>query len=63
MENVYLKYCIMRVRLKVSYHCYLKDYTLTELWMKQIQKSFKFLSESSQIPLTSNKSVSVELNL
>jgi len=34
MENVYLKYCIMRVRLKVSYHCYLKDYTLTELWMK-----------------------------
>ena len=63
MENVYLKYSIMRVRLKINFHCYMKDYTLTELWMNQILKSFKFLAGSSQIPLTSNKSLSVEIKL
>lgn len=25
MENVYLKYSIMRVRLKINFHCYMKD--------------------------------------
>ena len=46
MENVYLKYSMMRVRLKISYYTYLKGLTLTELWMTQIMKSFKYLSES-----------------
>ena len=34
MENVYIKYSIMRVRLKISYHAYVKDLTLNELWLK-----------------------------
>ena len=25
MENVFIKYSIMRVRLKISYHAYVKD--------------------------------------
>lgn len=63
MENVYIRYSIMRVRLKISYHCFLKDMTLAELWMTQIMKSFKYLSESTQIPLCSGTKGGIEVNV
>lgn len=63
MENVYIRYSIMRVRLKISYQCFLKEVTLVELWMIQIMKSFKYLSESTQIPFCSSLKSGIEVDI
>lgn len=47
MLKVNTKYILMRVRQKISFYSFLKNATLSELWLMQIMKSFKFLSESA----------------
>lgn len=49
MYKVYLNYNIMRVRMKVSFACYMKNFTLVEVWMNQIMNSYKFLTQTGQI--------------
>ena len=52
MCQMYTRYNIMRVRMKLSFSCFMKNMPLNELWMKQILLSFKFLQKTGQIPIT-----------
>ena len=37
--------------MKISFHAFMKNETLLELWLKTIERSFKFLLASRQLPL------------
>lgn len=50
MRRVLFKYRNMRVRQKISFHAFMNNETVLELWLKQIKLSFLFLSKSMQIP-------------
>ena len=49
MRSIFRGYQIQRVRQKLSFHAFMKNETIIELWLKQIKKSFKFLKETNQI--------------
>lgn len=40
MMKVYMKYNIMKVRQKISFSAFIKNFTLNELWMTQLANSF-----------------------
>lgn len=50
MCQVFTRYNIMRVRMKLSFSCFIKNMPLNELWMTQILNSFKYLQRTNQIP-------------
>ena len=49
MIKAFTRYSIMRTRMKLSFQSFVKNESLTELWLKQMSKSFKFLRDSGQI--------------
>ena len=48
-NRVALNYNILRIKQKLGYSSFLKNQTWTELWLRQILKSYQVLSESGQI--------------
>ena len=49
INRVALNYKIMRIKQKLGYSSFLKNQTWTELWLRQILKSYHVLSETGQI--------------
>lgn len=49
MIRSFTRYSIMRTRMKLSFLSFLKNESLTELWLKQMSKSFIFFRDSGQI--------------
>ena len=43
MRKVFAKYQMMRVRMKISFHAFIKNETILEHWLKTIERSIKFL--------------------
>ena len=43
MRKVFTKYQMMRVRMKISFHAFIKNDIILEHWLKTIEKSIKFL--------------------
>jgi hypothetical protein len=56
-RTVYLKYLIMRVRMKISYTAFEKRMTVHELMMYSIQKSFRHLMAMGAIPMVANDQI------
>ena len=50
MRKVFTKYQMMRVRMKISFHAFIKNETILEHWLKTIERSIKFLIGSGQLP-------------
>ena len=50
MSKTFSKYQMMRVRMKISFHAFIKNETISELWLKTIGRSIKFLIGSGQLP-------------
>lgn len=49
MRKIFCKYQILRVRMKISYHALMRNYTITEIFLRQIISSFRYLKDSDQI--------------
>lgn len=49
MRKVYMKYLLLKVKMKISFSALLKNMTIKELWMTQILNSFKYLRDSGQL--------------
>ena len=49
MRKTYLKFLILKVRAKLSFTAYLKNYTISELFVRQISNSHAELVKSGQI--------------
>ena len=60
MNSVYSKYVLMRVQMKLSYEAYMINFTVSELWLRTIISSFKFLRDSGQILVNKKKSLESE---
>lgn len=43
VRKIFMKYHIMRVRMKISFEAFIKDETVLELWLSKIEQSAKFL--------------------
>ena len=41
---------MMRVRMKISFHAFIKNETILEHWLKTIKRSITFLICSAQLP-------------
>jgi len=50
----------MRVQMKLSYEAYIINFTVSELWLRTILSSFKFLRDSSQILVDKKMSLESE---
>lgn len=46
LKKVLTKYLMMRVKMKISYHAFLNNETVLELWLKSIKSTIKNLSSS-----------------
>ena len=46
MKKTFTQYQMMRVRMKISFHAFIKNETILELWLKTIERSMKFLTGS-----------------
>ena len=55
MHKVFTKYVIMRAKMKISYQALVNMNTISELWIKQIISSFRFLRDSEQIQVKYNE--------
>lgn len=62
MLNVFSKYSVMRSRMKLSFCCFTKGATLTEIWLSQISKSFALFVDTGQIPLEQNSATEKLVN-
>ena len=49
IKNLFFKYKLMRIRSKISYHAFLKNYTIPELILKQIVASEEAMSLNKEI--------------
>lgn len=49
MRKVFIKYNVMRVRMKISLSALININTINEHWLKQIAQTFRFLRDSDQI--------------
>lgn len=49
MNKVFTKYQLMRVRMKISFHAFIKNETILEIWLKTMERSIRFLMGSGQI--------------
>ena len=49
MMQVYRKYILQKVRMKISYQCLINRMINNEHWIRQIVRSFRFLRDSNQI--------------
>ena len=59
MRKVFFKYQMMRVRMKISFHAFIKNDTVLELWLRTIVRSIKYLIGSGQ---KSKENYSVKTN-
>ena len=50
MRKVFAKYQRMRVRMKISFHAFIKNETVLELWLKKIESTIRYLINSGQLP-------------
>lgn len=53
LNKVYFRYQIMKIRQKISYHAYLKNMTINELFLAQIIKTFNVFLNCGDIKLCS----------
>jgi hypothetical protein len=48
------KYNILRIRMKISYHAFLKKHTISEHIMRQVVRSHECLLKENSIPIYDN---------
>lgn len=55
IRKVFLKYQVMRVRQKISFHAFLKNYTILEIWLIAIKSSLGILRHTNQIDVSAEQ--------
>ena len=65
MRKVFVKYNLIRVRMKISFTALKRMHTIGEHWLRQIVSTFRFLRDSGQIKILKWKTIEEEelLNL
>lgn len=49
MHETYTKYLFIRIKMKISFMAFIRQETIAELWLRQIMKSHKHLTDTNQI--------------
>lgn len=49
MHEGYMKYLFVKIRIKMSFIAFMRQETLTELWLKQILKTLNYIRDSGQV--------------
>ena len=44
------KYTVMKVRYKISFMAFLKNYTILEIWVRSILNCYKYAKATNQMP-------------
>lgn len=60
MLAMFFKYQHMRIKMKISYHAHMSNFSLIELWCKNILSSFRFFRDSDQIECDKKTSIESE---
>lgn len=49
MHEAHLKYLFIKIKMKISFTAFVRQETIVELWLKQILKTHKYLSDTNQV--------------
>ena len=52
MHEAYMKYLFIKIKMKISFMAFIRQETIAELWLRQMLKTHKYLSETNQIFVT-----------